>query len=468
MGVAIMRKLLIVAAFICILSIVAFGGSEGGLGTETIEAIQDSFEMDAHTRAMYNALTGTSIRDIALNRDIVQQHNDVFSHKIKAKGITNQKSSGRCWLFAGLNVMRPAVIEQHKLPGFEFSQNYLAFWDKMEKANCFLEQVIELRDMDPLDREMTILLKSPWGDGGWWLYVVDLIEKYGAVPKDVMPETASSEATGMMNKLVSRKLRSNAVKLRTLHADGKSPDELRAEKKRMLREIYQMLVVNLGEPPTEFPFRFEDRDSNVSEMRVYTPQEFYADFVGVDLREYVNLFNDPSKEYGKYYRMLMSRNMYDGEDVSFANVEIDELKMAAMKSVLEDQPVWFSCDVGKDQSGEHGIMAMDIYDYGSIYQIDMSLSKAERALYRESAPNHAMVFVGVDVKDDYPVKWLVENSWGTGRGDSGYWTLYDTWFDNHVYNVIVKKKYVPKEILRIYDQDPIELPPWDPMYEYFK
>ena len=463
-----MRKLLIVAAFICILSIVAFGGSEGGLGTETIEAIQDSFEMDAHTRAMYNALTGTSIRDIALNRDIVQQHNDVFSHKIKAKGITNQKSSGRCWLFAGLNVMRPAVIEQHKLPGFEFSQNYLAFWDKMEKANCFLEQVIELRDMDPLDREMTILLKSPWGDGGWWLYVVDLIEKYGAVPKDVMPETASSEATGMMNKLVSRKLRSNAVKLRTLHADGKSPDELRAEKKRMLREIYQMLVVNLGEPPTEFPFRFEDRDSNVSEMRVYTPQEFYADFVGVDLREYVNLFNDPSKEYGKYYRMLMSRNMYDGEDVSFANVEIDELKMAAMKSVLEDQPVWFSCDVGKDQSGEHGIMAMDIYDYGSIYQIDMSLSKAERALYRESAPNHAMVFVGVDVKDDYPVKWLVENSWGTGRGDSGYWTLYDTWFDNHVYNVIVKKKYVPKEILRIYDQDPIELPPWDPMYEYFK
>ena len=462
------RSMPVTAALVLFMSVLAVGNSDGGLSSNMIEDIRNAFEMDVHTRSMYNALTGTSINDIALNRDIVQKHNDVFSHKIKAKGITNQKSSGRCWLFAGLNVMRPSVIEKHKLSNFEFSQNYLAFWDKMEKANCFLEQIIELRDKDPLDREMIILLRSPWGDGGWWKYVVDLIEKYGVVPKDVMPETASSGSTGMMNKLVSRKLRSDAVRLRNLYGDGKSVEELRAEKEKMLREVYRMLVVNLGEPPTEFPFRFEDRDSNVSEMKVYTPQEFYADFVGVDLSEYVNLFNDPGKEYGRHYRMLMSRNMYDREDVSYANVDIRELKIAAMKSVLEDEPVWFSCDVGKDQSGEHGIMAMDIYDYGSVYQTDMTLSKAERALYRESAPNHAMVFVGVDVKDDDPVKWLVENSWGTSRGDKGYWTLYDTWFDNHVYNVIVQRKYVPKDILSIYEQDPIDVPPWDPMYDFFR
>lgn len=461
------RRLIIAIAMMLAIAAASFA-NDGGLAPETIEKIRGSFQMDDHTRAMYNAITNTGVNDIALNRDVIRQHNDVFSHKIKAKGITNQKSTGRCWLFAGLNVMRPAVIENYKLPKFEFSQNYLAFWDKMEKANCFLEQIIELRESDPLDREMTILLRSPWGDGGWWNYVVDLIEKYGVVPKDVMQETASSESTGMMNRIVSRKLRANAVKLRQMHTDGQSVDDLRAEKEKMLEEIYRMLVVNLGEPPTEFPFRFEDRDSNVSEMKIYTPLQFYDEFVGVDLREYVNIFNDPTKEYGKHYRMAMTRNMYDSEDVSYANVEIDALKMAAMRSVLADEPVWFACDVGEDQNGEHGIMAMDVYDYGSVYQIDMDLSKAERALYRESAPNHAMVFIGVDVKNDKPVKWLVENSWGTDRGDRGYWTLYDTWFDNHVYNVIVKREFVPDEILSIYEQDPIELPPWDPMYELFK
>jgi len=364
--------------------------------------------------------------------------------------------------------MRPAVIEKYKLSSFEFSQNYLAFWDKMEKANCFLEQVIEFRDRDPLDREMEILLRDPFPDGGWWKYVVELIEKYGVVPKEVMPETRSSENTGMMNGVVGTKLRADAVKLRDMNEQGKPDTELRAEKERMLAEVYRMLVMNLGEPPTEFPWRFEDRDSVVSEIKMYTPLKFYEDFVGVDLNEYVSVFNDPTKDFGKYYRIRLSRNMYDREDVSYANVEIGVLSDAAMKSVLDDEPVWFACDVGKDQDGEHGIMAMGMYDFQSIYNTDLSMTKADRALYRQSAPNHAMVFVGVDVKDGKPVKWLVENSWGTDRGEDGYWTLYDTWFDNHVYNAIVKKKYVSKEVLDIFKQDPIILPPWDPMYSLFR
>jgi bleomycin hydrolase len=417
---------------------------------------------------MYNAITNNDINDLALNRDILHRHNDVFSHKIKAKGVTDQRSSGRCWLFAGLNIMRPAVIEKYKLSSFEFSQNYLAFWDKMEKANCFLEQMIEFRDRDPLDREMEILLRSPFPDGGWWQYVVDLIEKYGVVPKEVMPETRSSENTRMMNRLISLKLRSEAVRLRNMNEEGKSVDELRAEKGRVLGEVYRMLVMNLGEPPTEFPWRFEDRDSVVSETRVYTPRQFFEEFVGIDLNEYVNIFNDPTKDYGKRYRIALSRNMYDRDDISYANVPIDVLSEAAMRSVLDDEPVWFSCDVGKDQSRKHGIMAIGIFDYASIYDIDMPMTKAERALFRQSAPNHAMVFVGVDVKDDEPVKWLVENSWGTDDGGEGYWTLYDSWFDNHVYNVIVKKEYVPEEVLDIYAQDPIVLPPWDPMYSLFR
>jgi len=446
----------------------ALFAGEGALTGEDIIQMRSALMMDTHTRTMYNAVTNNNIKELALNRDLLQQSNEVFSHKIKTKGITNQKSSGRCWLFAGLNIMRPAVIERYKLNKFEFSQNYLAFWDKMEKANCFLEYIIEFRDRDPLDREMEIILRSPFGDGGWWKYVVELIEKYGVVPKEIMPETNSSSNTGMMNKIISRKLRADAVMLRDLHRQGRSVEELHAEKKKMLTEIYRMLVINLGEPPTEFKYRFEDRDSVVSSMKTYTPKSFFEKFVGVDLNEYVNIFNDPTKEYGNHYMLRLSRNIYDGYDINYANVEIEKLKDVAMKSILDDEPVWFACDVGKDQSNKHGLMAMDIYDYSSIYNTSLDMTKAERALYRESAPNHAMVFIGVDIDDGKPVKWLVENSWGPDKGNDGRWSLYDTWFDNHVYNVIVKKKFVPKDILKIYELDPVILPPWDPMYSMLK
>ena len=461
-------KMSVLCQLIAMLTASYLFAGEGALTIENIDQIRSELKMDTHTKAMYNAITNANINDLALNRDLLQKHEEVFSHKIKAKGVTNQKSSGRCWLFAGLNIMRPAVIDKYKLTSFEFSQNYLAFWDKMEKANCFLEYIIEFRDRDPLDREMEILLRSPFGDGGWWKYVVELIEKYGVVPKEIMPETNSSGSTGMMNKIISRKLRADASKLRELYQTGKTLEELRAEKKKMLTEIYRMLVMNLGEPPTEFSYRFEDRDSVVSSEKTYTPIKFYKEFVGVNLNSYVNIFNDPTKEYGKHYILRMSRNIYDGHDINYANVEIDALKQVAMESVLDDEPVWFACDVGKDQSRDHGIMAMDIYDYSPVYNTDLSMTKTERVVYRESAPNHAMVFIGVDIKDDKPVKWLVENSWGAKKGSGGYWTLYNSWFDNHVYNVIVDKKYVPKEILKIYEQDPIILPPWDPMYSLIK
>jgi len=420
--------------------------------------------MDVQTRAMYNAITNNDLNELALNRDLIRQQDDMFSHKIKVKGITNQKSSGRCWLFAGLNIMRPKVIEKHKLNKFEFSEPYLQFWDKMEKANTFLENIIEMRDRDPLDREMEIILRKPIPDGGWWKYVVALIEKYGAVPLETMPETRSSEKTGDMNKILSKKLRLDAARLRDLSSEGKTLEELRAEKEKMLGEVYKILAMNLGEPPTEFEYRYEDKDSTVSSVKTYTPRSFFTDFVDVDLNQYVNVFSDPTKEYGKHYSMRLSRNMYDSDNIDYANTEIGALKEMAMKSVLDDEPVWFACDVGKDQSRDYGIMAMDIYDYGSVYDIDLGLSKSDRVTYRESAPNHAMVFVGIDMKDDKPVKWRVENSWGKDKGKDGYWVLYDSWFDNHVYNVIVNKKYVPEDILNIYKQDAIVLPPWDPMY----
>jgi bleomycin hydrolase len=422
--------------------------------------------MDTHTRAMYNSITNNDISSLALNREVLRRHNEIFSHKIETKGITNQKKSGRCWLFAGLNILRPKIIENNKLKSFEFSQNYLAFWDKLEKANCFLENIIEFADRDILDREMEFLLRNPIPDGGYWENVVNLIEKYGAVPQEIMPETNSSGNTNLMNDLISRKLRADAVKLRDMHKHKRSLSRLRTEKTKMLDQVYKMLVLNLGQPPTEFQWRFEDANSVVSEIRTYTPKNFYKEFVDVDLRQYVDIFNDPSKEYGKHYSINLTRNVRDGDDAHFANVEMQILKDIAAKAVLDDEPIWFSCDVGKDQSKEHGIMAMGMFDYDSIYMTDMNMTKAERSLFRESVPNHAMVFIGIDMQNDKPAKWLIENSWGDDKGSKGHWTLYDSWFDNNVYSIIVKKKYVPEEILNIYKQPPVMLPPWDPIYSF--
>ncbi len=440
--------------------------NEGTLTPETIDQIRSSFEMDAHTRAMYNSITNTDITNLAINRDILRRHNDIFSHKIEAKGITNQKKSGRCWLFAGLNVLRPMVIEKHNLKSFELSQNYLAFWDKLEKANSFLEHIIEFRDRDILDREMEFILRKPIPDGGYWENVVNLVEKYGAVPLEIMPETNSSGNTGLMNNLISRKLRADAVKLRQMHEDDKPITKLHARKAKMLADVYKMLAMNLGEPPSEFQWRFEDANSVVSELKTYTPKSFYDDFIGVDLRQYVDIFNDPSKTYGKHYQIALTRNLYDGDDSHFANVEMQTLKAIAVKAVLADEPLWFSCDVGKDQSREHGIMAMEMFDYDSIYGTTIAMTKAQRSLFRESVPNHAMVLIGVDMQNEKPVKWLVENSWGDDKGSKGRWTLYASWFDTNVYSIIVKKEYVPDEVLNIFEQPAIKRPVWDPAYAF--
>ena len=438
-------------------------GAEGALSAALIEQFRSGCQMDAHTRAMYNAITNNDIRELALNREVLKHHNEIFSHKVETKGVTDQKKSGRCWLFAGLNAMRPAVIKKYNLESFEFSQSYLSFWDKLEKANTFLERIIEFRERDVLDREMELILRQPISDGGYWENVVDLIGKHGVVPKDIMPETNSSENTYQMNRVIGQKLRSDAVKLRKMAEGKEAVEKLRSAKNKMLAETYRMLVMNYGEPPSEFEWRFEDANLVVSESVKYTPKSFFEEFVGVDLNEYVNIFNDTTKDYGKHYQIRLSRNLYDGHDINYANVAIEVLKEIAVKSVLDDSPVLFAADVGYDQSRELGIMEEGLYDYESIYNIDIGMSKAERAMYRNSIRGHGMVLVGVDMREGKVVKWQVENSWGQESGSKGYWTLYDKWFDLHVYNIIVKKKYVPEEILKIYELPSTILPPWDPM-----
>lgn len=464
-----MRRFRVYALFLAVFlmgnPVSAWGeiANEGALTPEVIDRVRQSFEMDASTRALMNALTNNDIKKLAVSREKYVAHDDMFNHRIKAKGITNQKKSGRCWLFAALNVVRPKVMEEYKLKEFEFSQSYLFFWDKFEKANLFLELVIEMRDRDPLDRELQMMLENPFPDGGLWIYAVELIEKYGAVPKKVMPESEQTDNTGMMDRLVSRKLRKDASVLREMSQSGATVEELRARKLETLKDVYRMLVLNMGAPPTEFQWRYETEDSAVSEIKTYTPRSFFETVVKVNLRDYVPIYNHPLHLYDRLYQMRLNRNIYDRPDNVFVNLDTQQMREFALKQLLDNQPVYFTCDVGKEDNYELGIMSPKIYDYDSFYGLDFSMSKTDKFRYRESRSTHAMVFVGVDTLDGKPQKWLVENSWGDERGNKGYWTMYDDWFDEYVYKVIIHKKYLPKRVLDILKTDPVILPPWDPM-----
>jgi bleomycin hydrolase len=470
------------------------------LTSAQIERIRSEFKMDASTRAMRNALTSTSIREIAENREILSAHNKQFSHKIKTKGISNQKSSGRCWMFAGFNTIKPVVLNSLDLDDFEFSQIYLQFWDKMEKANAFLEYMIEYRDRDIQDRDVVFLLKEPAPDGGYWENFVDLVTKYGVIPREAMAETASSENTGMMNHALSRILRKDAVELREIYKETGSIRKMREAKPKMLAEVYRVLVLNLGEPPEEFSWRHKVKDKadkgsdeeaenedeaaeegdkdepkeekgddytveqDWSELRIFTPKAFYSEFVALDLSQYVNVADDPIRPKGGHYEVEMTKNLYDGRNAHYANVDVQMLRDLVVKVLRDNKPVYFAADVSPDQDSKAGIMARDLYDYESVYALDMGLNKTERLLFRDSTINHGMAFIGVDLADGEPVKWLVENSWGSDRGSGGLWTMYDDWFVDNVYNIIVHRDYVPDEIRRILEQPAEKLPVWDPMW----
>ena len=454
----------------------------GILSQELLLQLRENYRMDDIDRARFNAVSNSDINKLALNRDIVRGEDGHFSHKITTKGISNQKASGRCWMFAGFNVMRPRLIHELGLEDFEFSSAYLQFWDKMEKSNLYLESVIEMRGADPLDREWQLINDWMVGDGGWWNFITALIEKYGAVPASVMPETHSSENTRVMNTVLERLLRSRAAGILQAHEEGVGEPALREAKEKVLAEVYRFLSLNLGEPPAEFQWRYEvkkkgkddaaakqddEQERKVEQERLsglqsYTPQEFYREFVGVDLSQFVCLYNDVSQPAGKHYSFNRSRNIAGEPEMHFVNIEIGAMKEIAVNSVLANQPMWFAVNMGVDQSREHGLMEHELFDYEALFGIDMPLSKAERTRFHAGASNHAMVLTGVDLHKGKPRKWLVENSWGADKGNKGRWTLYDKWFDEHVYTVIVHRDHVPAETLSIFEEDAEILPAWYP------
>jgi bleomycin hydrolase len=439
-------------------------GPDGAITAADISKLMESVTLDPATRTAMNAVSNNDIRELALNREVVAVTDDVFSFKIPTKGITDQEKTGRCWLFAGLNLLRQGVIKKFGMEEFELSESYLAFWDKLEKANVFLEFMIETRDRDLLDREVDHMLDDPVGDGGYWGYVIGVVEKYGVVPKAFMAETHSSAETGRMNYVLTTMLRRDAMILRTMGAEGKSMDELREEKMKMLEDVFRILVINYGQPPSEFLWRTVDKDGKASEPTTYTPQQFYREVIGVDLSEFVSLANYPIHPFGKNYSINLTRGMADKPDITFANLDVAEIKSYAMKALLDSQRVWFGCDMGHDVHSKKGLMVKGLYNFEDLFDVELDMTKAQRLDYRHSSNNHAMVFTGVDIIDGKPRKWLVENSWGSERGDKGLFTMSDEWFDEYVFDVVIPKKYLPDTVLAIREQPPIALPVWDPVW----
>ncbi|MFQ6678398.1 MAG: C1 family peptidase [Fidelibacterota bacterium] len=434
---------------------------------KNIKSYRKSTNKNPQVRLARNAAIRGDIMDVALDWEAFRKIDHTFSELISGEmKVTNQKSSGRCWGFAGLNLFRIYLGRKYNLKKFEFSQNYFMFCDKLEKSNYFLENIIKTVD-EPRDGRLVMhLLMDPIQDGGQWHMFTNLIEKYGVLPQSEMPESYQSSQSMRMNRMITRKLRGFAKDLRTGYEKGSDIKKLRAMKDNMLRIVYQMLTICLGTPPEKFDWQVRDKDKKFRRFENLTPKKFFEDHVGLNLKDYVCLINCPmsDKTYKEVYTVDYLGNVIEGNIIRYLNLPSKRLKDAASSSIKDDNPVWFGCDVGKHFHRNLGVMDMDIFDYELFYSTEFPMTKGDRLEYGDSQMTHAMLFTGVDIDGKgYPRKWRVENSWGDKRGDKGYDIMTDSWFNEYTYEVVVHKDYVTKDELAIYQKDPVRLPPWDPM-----
>ena len=437
---------------------------EKGLSSEDIRRFSRSFNKNPRNALALNAVTENGIAAVALSREEVDKQNFTFSNLIESPDATNQERSGRCWLFSGLSTLSLEAMKKLNLKTFELSEIYQMFWDKLEKANYFLETMIETKE-EPLDgRLVSSLLSDPMSDGGEWNMFVNLIKKYGVIPKTFMPETANSNDSDPMNALLASKLREYAKVLRDMNGNGASASELRERKGEFMEEFYRMLCINLGVPPETFDWEWRDKDGFFHRRGNITPIQFYNEYIGVALDDFVTLINAPNKPFNKIYTVQYLGNVVGGQDTRYLNVNLETMKKATIDMIKGNHAVWFGCDVAKMLQTDMGAMDLSIYDYESVYGTKFQLDKAARLDYEDSEMTHAMVITGVDLDDQgKPRKWRVENSWGAAIGDQGFMYMMDKWFDQYLYEVVVRKEYLSPELLKILDTEPEVLSFWDPL-----
>ncbi len=437
------------------------------LSENELQGLHNGFDNnDANNKAIMNALTANGVKELAVNRKKAGKIDHHFKYKVDVSGITSQEKSGRCWMFTSLNSLRPKIINDKKLSEFTFSTNYLYFYDMLEKSNLFLENCIATAGKPLDDRKVEWLLKSPVGDGGVWNSFANLVDKYGLVPQKAMPETHHSNNTSWLRRILNRKLREHALTLREMANSGSDKESIRQQKMGMMHDVYRILALSLGVPPQEFEYRFVDKEGNIGKTKTYTPVSFYQEhFPKYDPDNYVMLMNDPTREYHKLYEIEYDRNVMEGQNWQYINLPNKELKKIALASIKASESMYVSCDVGKQLSKDDGSLLVDNYDFESLYGMEFGMDKAQRINTRESGSSHAMLLMAVDVDDnEKPTKWQFENSWGADYGHNGYLTFSDQWFDEYLFRIVPHKKHIDKGILKILDEEPVMLPPWDPMF----
>lgn len=425
-------------------------------------------DLDKHEGHEVNerAVTKNGILSVSADYRSEVAMDRVFSIDIDTGKVADQKRSGRCWMFAALNTMRHSMREKlHMKDDFELSQNYTFFWDKLEKSNYFLENVLQTAELPTSDRKVAWLMQTPQQDGGQWDMLVALIQKYGVVPQTVMPETFNSSNSTEINKQLNLKLRKDAVELRELVAANNSDADIQKAKEKMLNEIYRMLAYTFGEPPANFDFEYRDTDNNYHRIENITPQEFFKKYVGWNLDDYVSIINAPTadKPFNHMYTVEMLGNVLGGRQVRHLNLDMQTFRKVAIEQLKHGESVWFGSDVGQESDRKKGIMDTNLYHQDELFDVDFSMSKAERLDYGESMMTHAMVLTGVDLVDDQPTKWKVENSWGDKVGEKGFFVMSDDWMEEFCYQIVVNKKYLPKDLQEILKEEPTVLAPWDPM-----
>ncbi|MFC1854187.1 C1 family peptidase [candidate division CSSED10-310 bacterium] len=439
--------------------------NEKQLSHTQLEEFQRNFDANPLHKLAMNAVTRNNLQEIALNRNVLNDMNFCFTHEVETAEVTDQAKANTCWLFADLNWLRTLTQKKINVKKFEFSENYLMFFDKLEKSNFFLENMIALRDKNRDDRLVAFLLNEPNPDGGEWHMTANLIEKYGLIPKEVMPDTFNRGNSGFVNEIVSLKLRQGASIIRKLHQNGKSETELRTVKKSIMNDIYRILIIFFGVPPKKFSWSYRDEKKKYHQEIDITPQQFYERYVELNLDDMYNLLSCPAQEtpFEKTFTLDYFNNMSDARRLHYLNVPLETLKKIAVEVLKNGEACLFGCEVRYQCHSKEGILDNDLYDYDLIFNTDFSLTKAERVEFLHVRLTHAMVLTGVEIVAGKPVRWKIENSWGDKLGKKGYFIMTDRWFDEYTFDIVVHKKYLSQDILEGFQQEPIALPPWHPM-----
>ena len=437
----------------------------GALTRDRVAGFRESFDADPNKKLIQNVVTQHDVNDIALSRSIVTESPHSFSIVLDDWGVTNQARSGRCWMFAGLNLCRVDTRNVLNVKEFEFSQNYLMFWDKLERANFVLEAIIETAGRPVDDRTVAFLLRNPISDGGQWDMFTALVAKHGVVPKTAMEETESSANSARMNSSLNYQIRQGAKRIRHAYVDESGLDELRSIKDQTLKVIYDVLCIHLGTPPTEVDWQWKDKDGEFTRAGKLTPQDFAAQYLQTDIHSYVSLVHDPreTSPEGATFTVEYLGNVVDAPAIKYLNVDIQLMKDIALKMLQDGKPVWMGCDTGKQMHRDLGLWDADLFDYASVYGANFSMNKAERLEYHQTAMTHAMMFTGVDVVDGVPRRWRVENSWDDKVGNKGFFLMNDSWFAEYMFEIAVPREYLPLELQNALELEPVGLPAWDPM-----